>query len=106
MADNEAPAAPFELAEILGEAASDAIEIVDVGAMIEGQPRYDALLRQENCRITGFEANPERIPEIRAAWPPGSQVLPYALGDGNPATLHLTLYRGCHRHVRINLCIE
>ena len=36
MADNEAPAAPFELAEILGEAASDVIEIVDVGAMIEG----------------------------------------------------------------------
>ena len=95
MADNEAPAAPFELAEIIGEATSAAIEILDVGAMIEGQPRYDGLLRQGSCRITGFEVNPERIPEIRAALPPGSQVLPYALGDGNPATLHLTLYRGC-----------
>ena len=79
----------------LGEAASAAIEILDVGAMIEGQPRYDGLLRQGSCRITGFEVNPERIPEIRAALPPGSQVLPYALGDGNPATLHITLYRGC-----------
>ena len=53
MADNEAPAAPFRLAEILGEAAPDAIEILDVGAMIEGQPRYDALLRQGVAASSG-----------------------------------------------------
>ena len=39
--------------------------------------------------------NPERIPEIGWRLPPGSEVLPHALGDGNPATLHLRLYRGC-----------
>ena len=95
MADNEAPVVPFVLAEILGEVVPDAIEILDVGAMVEGQPRYEALLRQGNCRITGSEVNPGRIPGIRAASPPSSQVLPYALGDCNPATLHLMLYRGC-----------
>lgn len=87
--------APFPMSGVLGAAMPDTIEILDVGAMVEGRPRYEALLRQGNCRITGFEVNPERIPEIRAALPEGSQVLPYALGDGTAATLHLTLYRGC-----------
>ena len=95
MADNEAPAAPFRLAEILGEAAPDAIEILDVGPTIGGQPRYDALLRQGSCRIIGIEVNPGRIPENWVAFPPGSQVPPHALGDSNPATLHFRLYRGC-----------
>ena len=35
------------------------------------------------------------LAEAEAALPPGSRVLPYALGDGNSATLHITLFRGC-----------
>lgn len=85
----------FPLAEILGVTSPEMIEVIDVGAMLEGQPRYSSLLRQGKCRITGFEANREQIPAAEAGLPEGSQILPYALGDGGPATLNITLYRGC-----------
>ena len=98
-------ATPFLLSEILGNVAPDGIRIIDVGAMVEGTPRYAPLLNQGICRITGFEVNPERIPEIRTALPSGSQVLPYALGDGNPAKLHLTLYRGCSSLFEPNIAV-
>jgi FkbM family methyltransferase len=87
--------APFRLAEVLGEATPDRIEILDVGAMAEGRPRYDALLQQGLCRITGFEANKDEVDTALAALPPGSRVLPYAMGDGKEATLHVTRYPGC-----------
>ncbi|MEE2688936.1 MAG: FkbM family methyltransferase [Pseudomonadota bacterium] len=87
--------APFRLSEILGMAAYEEIEVLDVGAMVEGRPRYEALSRQGLCRVTGFEINQAEIPAVEAALPHGSKVLPYALGDGRQATLHVTLYRGC-----------
>jgi len=96
MSEEQAPVdAPFRLVEILGAAAIDPIEVFDVGAMAEGRSRYDALSRQGLCRVTGFEINSDQIPAAEAALPPGSKVLPFALGDGGPATLHVTLYRGC-----------
>jgi len=62
MSEEQAPVdAPFCLAEILGAAAIDPIEVLDVGAMAEGRPRYDALSRQGLCRVTGFEMNSDQI---------------------------------------------
>jgi hypothetical protein len=96
MSDVQAPIeAPFRLLEILGVAGSEQIQILDVGAMAEGRPRYDALSRQGLCMVTGFEINADQIPAAEAVLPPGSKVLPFALGDGRPATLHVTRYRGC-----------
>jgi len=87
--------APFRLSEILGVAGSEQIEVLDVGAMVEGLPRYHSLSRQGLCKVTGFEINGDQIPTIEATLPPGSKVFPYALGDGRPAMLYVTLYRGC-----------
>jgi hypothetical protein len=96
MSDDQTPIeAPFKLIQILGVAGSEQIEILDVGAMFEGRPRYDALSRQGLCRVIGFEINADQIPAAEAALPIGSKVLPFALGDGQPATLHVTRYRGC-----------
>ena len=105
MSEEQAPVdAPFRLAEILGAAAIDPIEVFDVGAMAEGRPRYDALSRQGLCRVTGFEINSDQIPAAEAALPPGSKVLPFALDDGGPATLHVTSTGGAfHSSSRIRM---
>ena len=71
------------------------IDVLDVGAYAEGVPRFEPLSQLGISRVTGFDANPQAAAEAEAVLPPGSRVLPYALGDGNPATLHITLYRGC-----------
>lgn len=87
--------APFPLSDILGSSLPARIEVIDIGAFDEGRPRYETLVRQGICRVTGFEANPEAAESALAALPEGSRVLPYALGDGEPATLHVTQYPGC-----------
>ena len=40
-----------------------------------------------------YEVNAEQIPAAEAVLPPGLRVLPFALGDGRPATFHVTFYR-------------
>jgi hypothetical protein len=45
--------------------------------------------------VTGFEINADQILAAEVVLPPGSRVLPFALGDSGLATLHATLYRGC-----------
>jgi FkbM family methyltransferase len=68
------------------------IEVVDVGANpIGGEPPYGALLRAGLCRVTGFEPQEAALRELERHKGPRETYLPYALGDGAPATL-----RVCH----------
>src|SRR6476661_9991710 len=71
------------------------IEIVDVGAMIEGEDRYAGLVAQGVARVTGFEPDPEQYEILRTARREPYQYLPYFLGSGGPATFHVTRWPGC-----------
>jgi FkbM family methyltransferase len=71
------------------------IEVVDVGASplpTSGPPPYEPLLTHGLARLTAFEPNPQeraKLPQTDTR-----RVLPHAIGDGGPATLHLTSHPG------------
>ena len=71
------------------------IEVVDIGASglpTSEAPPYEPLLSHGIARLTGFEPNPEELAKL-----PASDIrryLPHAVGDGGPATLHLTRHPG------------
>jgi FkbM family methyltransferase len=74
---------------------ASAIEVVDIGASglpTSEKPCYEPLLTLGLARLTGFEPNTEELAKL-----PGSDArryLPHAIGDGGPATLHLTRHPG------------
>jgi FkbM family methyltransferase len=70
------------------------IHIVDIGAMQEGEDRYDSLVKNGLARVTGFEPNPGQYQVLSQRQGP-RRYLPYCLGDGKPATMHATRYPGC-----------
>ncbi|MFN4202973.1 MAG: FkbM family methyltransferase [Tabrizicola sp.] len=84
------------LAELLAALPlSDMIEVVDVGASAlptSGTPPYAPLLSHGLARLTGFEPNPEELAKLPAD--PRRRYLPQVVGDGGPATLHLTRHPG------------
>jgi FkbM family methyltransferase len=70
------------------------IRIVDVGAMPEGEDRYQDLIVSGLAEVTGFEPNPEQF--ARLAGRPGPyRYLPVFLGSGGPAAFNLARYPGC-----------
>lgn len=70
------------------------IDIVDIGAMAEGQERYHALLSSGLARVTGFEPNPDEF-ALLCDRPGPYRYLPAFLGHGGPAAFHLTRHPGC-----------
>jgi FkbM family methyltransferase len=71
------------------------IEVVDIGAsglQTSEPPPYDPLLSLGLARLTGFEPNPEELAKLPAS--DTRRYLPHAVGDGGPATLHLTRHPG------------
>jgi FkbM family methyltransferase len=72
-----------------------AVEVLDVGAMTEGEDRYAPLVSQGLARVTGFEPNPEELERLRTTRKGPFRYLPHVLGAGGPATFHLTRYPGC-----------
>ena len=70
------------------------VELLDIGAMPEGTPRFQRLVDQGLVSVTSFEPQDE---ERARLGPPsrGNRVLPYVLGDGKPGILHVTRYPGC-----------
>jgi FkbM family methyltransferase len=81
------------LAEILGHPIPT-IQIMDVGAMAVGQDRYDALITSGLAQVTGFEPNSAEYSRLQNRKGP-YRYLPVFLGNGTPATFHLTRYPGC-----------
>lgn len=68
--------------------------IVDIGANPAGTPPYAMLRRSGCCRIIGFEPQPEAFAKLEPLKRDCETYLPYAVGDGNPATLYLTRNSG------------
>jgi FkbM family methyltransferase len=74
---------------------ADPIQVVDVGASAlptSGTPPYEPLLTHGLARLTAFEPNPEE--RARLAPSTTRRVLPHAIGEGGPVTLHLTSHPG------------
>ena len=71
------------------------IEVVDIGASglpTSETPPYEPLLSLGLARLTGFEPNAEELAKLPAS--DTRRYLPHAIGDGGPATLHLTRHPG------------
>lgn len=71
------------------------IEVVDIGASglpTSEKPPYEPLLNLGLARLTGFEPNSEELAKLPAS--DSRRYLPHAVGDGGPATLHLTRHPG------------
>jgi FkbM family methyltransferase len=84
----------FSLNEILGPE-TPAIDILDIGAMIEGEPRYAPIFHAGNAVITLVEPNESEAEILRQAFGDETRHLDCFLGDGQPATLNITHYPGC-----------
>jgi len=83
----------FRLPEIIPDP-WPAVEILDIGAMPEGRPRFQGLIDLGLASVNGFEPQAGQRAKLSAAagW---KRVFPYVLGDGSPATFHVTRYPGC-----------
>ena len=86
---------PFILRDVLEFFNISKIEILDIGAMLEGDPRYIALLDQEMVNVTGFEPNPQELEKLNRHQNDNQKWLPDFLGNGEVATVYLTRYPGC-----------
>ena len=69
------------------------LEVYDIGARIEGEPRYASLIQHWPASVTAFEPRKSELDQLESL---GShvRVLPYALGDGSTATFHVTRWPG------------
>jgi FkbM family methyltransferase len=66
--------------------------VVDIGANpITDIPPYQAMLGKRLCSLVGFEPQAEGLASLNAQKSDLETYLPYAVGDGKPATLRL-----CH----------
>jgi FkbM family methyltransferase len=67
------------------------IEVVDVGASPYdgGDPPYKSLLNKGLCGVTGFEPDAGALAILNEKKGPNETYLPYAVGDGQEATLHI-----------------
>lgn len=83
----------FSLLELNGFSLARSIEVLDIGARLEGRPRWAALAERNLARITGFEPQAEDRRKIESA---GVLIdcLPHFLGDGGAATFYITRWPG------------
>ena len=88
---------PISIRTVLPALEIPTIEIVDVGAAIEGEDRYASLVAQNLARVTGFEPDEPQHAKLIAARPPGGayRYLKHFVGRGGSATVHITRFPGC-----------
>ena len=70
------------------------LEVMDIGAMDEGEDRYSVLVEQGQARVNGFEPDETELAKLRERKGPYTYH-PIFLGDGKPATFRLARYPGC-----------
>jgi FkbM family methyltransferase len=70
------------------------IRIVDIGAMPQGEDRYQALIAAGLAEVIGFEPNPEQYARLAGRSGP-YRYLPNFVGSGDPARFNITRYPGC-----------
>lgn len=90
----ESSVAGFPTLERILEIDLPVLEVMDVGAMIEGVERYAPLVDQGLARVTGFEPNPDEYAKLAQRRGPYTY-FPVFLGDGAEAKFHVTRYPGC-----------
>ena len=78
------------------------VEILDVGAMQEGEDRYEPLRQMNLARVTGFEPDEAQHAKLQTSKRGQDQYLPYFLGSGNTQTFHIARYPGCSSLYRAN----
>ena len=83
----------FSLQQIVGQPPRP-IEIFDVGAMLEGAPRYSPFLASQTARVTAFEPQELERKKLESSGLPIS-CFPYFLGNGGFSTFYITRYPGC-----------
>ncbi len=83
----------FSLLDVAGLPALPPIEVLDVGARIEGRPRWAPLVARRAAHVTAFEPQAEDRARLEALGI-GITCLPHVLGDGGPATFHITHWPG------------
>lgn len=71
------------------------VSILDVGALLEGTPVYEALLENTSTQLFGFEPNESAREELKLTYDGRGKWFPHVLGDGAPWTFHETVYPGC-----------
>jgi FkbM family methyltransferase len=72
-----------------------ALHILDVGALLEGDPIYSALLNREETTVTGFEPQDDARQELTVKFGARGQWFAHVLGDGGTHTFYKTRYPGC-----------
>jgi FkbM family methyltransferase len=70
------------------------VEIMDIGAMDEGEDRYAVLVDQGEARVTGFEPDEKQLASLKVREGPYTYHSVF-LGDGKPATFRIARYPGC-----------
>lgn len=69
--------------------------VVDVGANpIDGDPPYKKMLQMGLCEVTGFEPQADALQALNNKKSSLETYLPFALGAGGAATLHICQYSG------------
>lgn len=88
------PAFPFDAKRVRGLiedlAPTRLTRVVDVGANPVNVSPYEQLLEVGGCELWAFEPHPEAFQELQRTGRPHARYLPYALGAGGPAKLHVT----------------
>jgi len=85
----------FSLSKILTDK-TPTINILDIGAMLEGEPRYNPLFQAGYAKLTLVEPNHEEATRLRAMYGSDARILESILGDGSPGLLNVTHYPGCN----------
>lgn len=68
--------------------------ICDIGASAIEEAPYAEMLKNEFCDVWGFEPSDEQYQILKSRDSDSEHYLPYALGDGKMATLHVTRHPG------------
>jgi len=85
----------FSLSEILTDK-TPTINILDIGAMLEGEPRYNPIFQAGYANLTLVEPNQQEAAHLRERYGSDVRVFDYILGDGDPSLLNVTHYPGCN----------
>jgi FkbM family methyltransferase len=71
------------------------IQILDVGAMMEGTDRYQVLRDMGLARVTGFEPDEQQYRKLISNKAESDQYFPHFLGTGERQSFNLARYPGC-----------
>ena len=63
-------------------------DVLDVGAALDEEPTYRALVEARRARIIGFEPNVAACEQLNKTYGEPHRFYPHFIGDGNAATFH------------------